>query len=70
MSEHDELAGFNPLLRPIVEAVTVAMAGAFDQVWSRPDAVALADGFLEGTVVFEVDRSGVLIVERTTNRVS
>jgi hypothetical protein len=70
MSEHDELAGFNPLLRPIVEAVTVAMAGAFDAIWSRPDAVALADGFLEGTVVFEVDRSGVLIVERTTNQVS
>jgi hypothetical protein len=69
MSE-DPLSEINPLLVPIVAAVTVAMAGAFDQIWTRPDAVALAEGFLDGNVVFQVDRSGVLILERTTDQVS
>jgi hypothetical protein len=70
MSEQDPLEHINPLLRPIVEAVTVAMASAFDEVWTRPDAAALAEGFLDGRVVFQLDRSGVLILDRATDQVS
>jgi hypothetical protein len=58
------LEHIHPLLRPVVEAVTVAMAGAFDDIWSRPDAAVLADGFLDGTVLFLVARDGVTILRR------
>lgn len=43
-------------------SITEAMAKAFDEVWSRPDAGALAFGFLEGEVQFQISRYGVLIL--------
>jgi hypothetical protein len=70
MSEQDPLPHISPLLQPVVEAFVVQMAAAFDQVWTRPDAVALAEGFLDGRVVFQVDRSGVLILDRVDDQVS
>jgi hypothetical protein len=70
VSEQDPLEAISPLLRPAVEAVIKAMAEAFDEVWTRPDAPQLMAGFLDGTVVFQLDRSGVLILQRTDDRVS
>jgi hypothetical protein len=64
VSDPDPLEAINPLLRPIVEAVTIAMAGAFDVIWTRPDAAELAEAFLDGRLVFQVHRSGILILEQ------
>lgn len=69
MSEQDPLADFNPLLRPVVEAVTIEMAGAFDDIWTRPDAAELAEGFLDGRVVFLVEHDGVTILQRAPGQV-
>jgi hypothetical protein len=64
MSEQDPLEQVSPVLRPLVEAVTKAMAEAFDEVWTRPDAPALMEAFLDGRCLFQVDRHGVLILDR------
>jgi hypothetical protein len=61
MTDPDPLEDFNPVLRPIIEAVTIAMAGAFDQLWLRPNAAELAEGFLAGRLVFVVARDGVTL---------
>jgi hypothetical protein len=66
----DPLEAINPLLRDAVEAVIKAMAGAFDTVWTRPDAAALMERFLDGRLVFQVDRSGVLILDRADDQIS
>jgi hypothetical protein len=60
----DPLEHVNPLLQRIVESVTTEMARAFGEIWSRPDAAVLAEGFLDGRTLFLVERSGVTILER------
>ena len=52
----------NPLLHDAVTAITQGMAEAFEQVWSRPDADQLIEGFLEGNITFYLDRQGVTIL--------
>ena len=52
----------NPLLHDAVEAITRGMSEAFEQVWSRPDAAQLAEGFLDGHITFAVDRQGISIL--------
>jgi hypothetical protein len=64
VSDPDPLEAISPLLRPAVEATIVAMAGAFDEIWTRPDAVALMEAFLDGRLVFQIDRTGILILEQ------
>jgi hypothetical protein len=70
MSEQDPLEEINPLLRPAVEAIIVAMAGAFDDIFTRPDAPAIVEAFLDDRLEFHVARDGVLIVERAGDRLS
>lgn len=50
------------LLQSAVEAVTVAMAGAFDEIWSKPNAAMVMDGFLGGTVRFVIERDGITVL--------
>jgi hypothetical protein len=54
----------NPLLLTAVESVTAAMAGAFDEVWARPNAAATMEGFLAGRIRFVIGRDGLLVVEQ------
>jgi hypothetical protein len=71
VSEHltDPLEHINPLLRAGVEAFVVQMAAAFDEVWTREDAAELMVAFLDGRLAFQLDRSGVLILERADGQV-
>lgn len=63
MSEQDDLeAQVAARVRQAMVSITEAMAKAFDEVWSRPDAGVLAFGFLEGRIAFQVNRYGVLIL--------
>ena len=60
----DELDHINPLLRTAVESVTRAMAEAFDELWTKPDAPRVMEGFLADRISFVIRRGGVLVVER------
>ncbi len=50
------------LLATAVESVTRAMAGAFDEIWSRPGAAQTMAAFLAGKVRFVVERDGVTVL--------
>ena len=50
------------VLQAAVEAVTVAMAQAFDEVWSRPNAPQTMAAFLDGTVRFVISRDGLVVL--------
>jgi hypothetical protein len=50
------------LMCAAVEAVTVAMAGAFDEIWTRPNAAQTMAAFLDGTVRFVVGHDGVQVL--------
>ncbi len=52
----------NELLITTIEAVTRAMAGAFDQIWSKPGAAETMVAFLDGKVRFLVEHDGVSIL--------
>jgi len=52
----------NPIFQAAIEAVTEEMARAFDEVWSRPNAVEMLDGFLAGSVRFVIGREGLLVL--------
>jgi hypothetical protein len=47
------------LLAVAVESVTVAMATAFDQIWSKPNARQVMAAFLDGRVRFIVEHDGI-----------
>ncbi|MGP4007426.1 hypothetical protein [Streptomyces sp. 4N124] len=59
MTEHQE----NELFYTVIEAITLQMARAMDEVWKRPDAARLADSYLDGTLLFAFGRAGVEIRE-------
>jgi hypothetical protein len=50
------------VLAAAVESVTVAMAGAFDEIWSKPNAAQTMAAFLDGKVRFVVERDGVSVL--------
>lgn len=56
----------NPILYMAVEKVTEAMATAFDEIWRRPNAAEIMEGFLDGLVSFVVRNNGILIVESSS----
>lgn len=58
------MTAVNPLLLTAVESVTVAMAGAFDELWAKPNAAATMEGFLAGRLSFVISRDGILVIER------
>jgi hypothetical protein len=57
-----ELGRLDDVLLAAVESVTVAMAGAFDEIWSKPNAAQVMAGFLGGKVRFVVERDGVSVL--------
>ncbi|MFD2028961.1 hypothetical protein [Promicromonospora aerolata] len=52
----------NPILTEAVESIMTAAADAFAEVWSRPNAPQLVEGFLAGRVSFHVERSGLSVL--------
>ena len=68
-SPGDELSfavpdGINPLLTTAIASVMDAFDRAFAELWSRPDAPAVMEGFLSGRIAFHLERDGLLIAER------
>jgi hypothetical protein len=62
MTDQDPLSHINPLLRTLVEAITIEMAGAFEELWTRPDAAEQLDAFMDRRVGYLVTRAGVHVV--------
>jgi hypothetical protein len=56
----------NPLLATAIVSVMGEFDRAFAELWSRPNGPAVMEGFLSGRIVFQLDRRGLLIVERAT----
>lgn len=59
MDENEEI---NPLLMKYVEAITKGMVAAFDEIWTRPDAIETALGFIDGKISFVIRNDVVIIV--------
>lgn len=55
----------NDLMAKAVDSIMFGMSEAFSQIWTRPDAARIIEGFLDNRVVFQVDRLGITIAERT-----
>lgn len=57
--EDDKDNNIDPELLAKIDAIVRAMSGAFDEMFCRPDAREIVDGFLDGRTTFIVTKGGV-----------
>lgn len=58
----------NELMLAAADSIMRAVSGAFDQVFARPDAAAVVEGFLAGRVTFHIRRDGLEVLDASTVR--